>query len=131
LEIVREEGTTVFLTSHNMAEVEKVCTRVMFLNEGRIQAEGTPQELARRLSWRRLTLKTRQPVEALPTSLAVAPLEWTSKNGTLSVKIDREYAGRFVTELVRTGVEITDISVQEPTLEDFFVHSARQGQPRD
>ncbi len=45
LQAQREEGTTILWTSHNMAEVEKMCGRIIFLNHGRIVAVGTPMEI--------------------------------------------------------------------------------------
>ena len=42
---VREYGTTVLLSSHNMLEVEYLCDRVAVIHGGRILCEGTPQEL--------------------------------------------------------------------------------------
>jgi ABC-2 type transport system ATP-binding protein len=41
----RERGTTILYTSHNMAEVEKMCSRIVFLNHGRIIAIGSPIEI--------------------------------------------------------------------------------------
>ena len=38
----RERGMTILYTSHNMAEVEKMCSRLIFLHHGRVIAEGTP-----------------------------------------------------------------------------------------
>jgi ABC-2 type transport system ATP-binding protein len=45
----RERAATVVLTSHNMAEVERLADRVIMLEKGRIIADGTPQELIDRL----------------------------------------------------------------------------------
>lgn len=42
------EGTTILLTSHDMAETERLCSRVGFLAHGKLVAEGTPEELRRR-----------------------------------------------------------------------------------
>jgi ABC-2 type transport system ATP-binding protein len=44
----REEGTTILLTSHDMAETERLCSRVGFIAHGRLIAEGTADELKRR-----------------------------------------------------------------------------------
>jgi ABC-2 type transport system ATP-binding protein len=44
---VRDEGVTVLLTTHDMAEAELLCDRIAFLQGGRIVAEGTPFELRR------------------------------------------------------------------------------------
>jgi ABC-2 type transport system ATP-binding protein len=49
LEIRRERGLSLLYTSHNMAEVEELCDRVVFLHEGRVVAEGTPLEISRRV----------------------------------------------------------------------------------
>lgn len=42
---LNKEGTTIFLTTHNMEEADKLCDRVAFLNEGEIVDIGVPQEL--------------------------------------------------------------------------------------
>jgi ABC-2 type transport system ATP-binding protein len=42
------EGTTILLTTHDMAEAERLCARIGFLAHGKLVAEGTPDELKRR-----------------------------------------------------------------------------------
>lgn len=44
----QKKGTTIFLTTHNMAEAEKLCENVALLNEGRIVEYGNPEEICRR-----------------------------------------------------------------------------------
>src|SRR3954453_17323719 len=46
--IARERGATVLLSTHLLAEVEETCTRVVILNRGRLMADGTVSEVARR-----------------------------------------------------------------------------------
>ena len=46
---LNEDGMTIFLTTHYIEEAESLCTRVGFIDKGRIIAEGTPEELARRI----------------------------------------------------------------------------------
>lgn len=48
LELCREEGTALLVTSHNMVEVERLCERVVFLSAGRVVADDAPEEVARR-----------------------------------------------------------------------------------
>jgi ABC-2 type transport system ATP-binding protein len=49
LERLRErEGTTILLTTHDMAEAERLCARIGFLAHGKLVAEGTPRDLMRR-----------------------------------------------------------------------------------
>ncbi|SIS49598.1 ABC transporter ATP-binding protein [Salimicrobium flavidum] len=42
---LNEEGTTIFLTTHDMYEAERICDRVAFLNKGHIQLQGPPRDL--------------------------------------------------------------------------------------
>ena len=43
--VQRERGISMIYTSHNMRDVEEVCDRVLFMNKGRVVAEGTPQQV--------------------------------------------------------------------------------------
>jgi ABC-2 type transport system ATP-binding protein len=47
-ELCADEGAALLVTSHNMAEVERLCERVVFLSKGRVVADGPPEEIARR-----------------------------------------------------------------------------------
>jgi ABC-2 type transport system ATP-binding protein len=49
LDVRRARGLSILYTSHNMAEIEEVCDRVLFLHRGRVVAEGTPLEVSRRV----------------------------------------------------------------------------------
>jgi ABC-2 type transport system ATP-binding protein len=46
LDVHREDGTALLVTSHNMREVETLCERVVILARGRVAADGTPAEIA-------------------------------------------------------------------------------------
>jgi len=48
-DIRRARGLTILYTSHNMAEVEQMCDRVVFLHRGHVVAEGSPLEVSRRI----------------------------------------------------------------------------------
>ena len=51
IELLKEEkakGKTIFMSSHIFQEVEEVCDRVLFMNKGRLIAEGTPSEIKTR-----------------------------------------------------------------------------------
>lgn len=58
LERLREKGTTIFLTTHDMYEAEVLCDRVAFLNEGTIQLLGSPKALRQKFSQPTLTVET-------------------------------------------------------------------------
>ena len=43
-----ENGTTILYTSHNMAEIERICDRVIFINKGALRDDGTPADLIKK-----------------------------------------------------------------------------------
>ena len=56
---LKAAGTTVFLTTHDMAEADAVCDRIAILDEGRIVAEGAPESLKLRFARNRVVVTTR------------------------------------------------------------------------
>src|SRR3712207_4770851 len=74
----REEGTTILLTSHDMAETERLCARVGFLAHGRLIAEGTAPELKRRAG--------AESLDDAFIALAGESLEETEKNEERKVR---------------------------------------------
>jgi ABC-2 type transport system ATP-binding protein len=120
-----QEGRTVFLCTHNLAEAQKLCDRVAVLRHGRVVALGAPRELARRLV-HNLCLEievgseeTLAALDALKAAPGVTGV--TQNNGTITVMgADREAAPDLVTSLVHAGVRIYRVVPQEPSLEDVY-----------
>ncbi len=121
LEALRaEEGVSVLVTTHLMAEAEH-CDRLAILHEGSIVALGTPAELKREIGGEVVVLET-----ANPDALARRISERFAQPATVvegSVRLEREGAHRFVTEVVEAFPgEIDSVSISNPTLEDVFIH---------
>ncbi len=122
--LARREGVTVFLTTHNLAEAEKLCDRVAVIRSGRLVAVGRPDELrtqARRdrmevtgagLDDRSVALMTADPsVES--ASLA---------DGRLTLRIrDGASTAPLVAALVRQGVAIDEVRKGGADLEEAFL----------
>jgi len=121
----QEEHRTVFLCTHNLAEAQKLCSRVAVLEQGRLVALGSPSELAQRLG-----RSQRLEIEVAPQELAAA-LEVLKaalgredldvQNGKIAVTgAQRENIPRLVASLVGAGVRIYQVTPQEPSLEDVY-----------
>jgi ABC-2 type transport system ATP-binding protein len=67
--LARDRGATVLLSTHLLAEVEELCTRVLILNRGRVAVEGTVAEVARRAAAPR-SARVRVPAERVENALA-------------------------------------------------------------
>lgn len=97
---LRDRGTTVFLTTHDMAEAEAVCDRVAILNDGAIVACDDPEELKLRYARNRVVIRTRT-------------------RGTFEVAKDAAGAD-LIDDLMRAG-ELVSIHSDEPNLEEVFL----------
>ena len=80
--IAQERGATVLLSTHLLTEVEETCSRVLILNRGRVVADGTVSEVARRAAAPR---SGRLRVPAEETERAAAALRSASGVGQVSV----------------------------------------------
>lgn len=50
----KENGKTIFLTTHTMSEAEKLCDQIVMINEGKIAEQGAPQDICRRYDHQRM-----------------------------------------------------------------------------
>ncbi|WP_439025967.1 ABC transporter ATP-binding protein [Haloarchaeobius sp. DT45] len=121
IESLAAGGTTVFLTTHDMAEAERLADRVGLLSAGGLAAVGTPQELVRAHGGdRRLTVTVDGDVSAAATALDT----WSARtdgNRAILDGVDPQAIGEVVAALDRAGVSYTELSWAEPDLEDVYL----------
>jgi ABC-2 type transport system ATP-binding protein len=126
-EIIRglgERGTTVFLNSHLLGEVEQVCDRVAIVDRGRVVAEGTLDEL---LGGDTVRIRATELDRAALAGLAGygqldAEGEWLVIRG-----IDGERVPELIAEIVRLGGRVYAVEPRHESLEDRFLQLL--GQP--
>ncbi|MGH3469232.1 MAG: ATP-binding cassette domain-containing protein [Thermocrispum sp.] len=121
-----EHRTTVFLTTHYLDEADALCDRILVIDNGRIVAEGSPDELKARIAGDEVT------VGVAPESLVAATDIAASLQGATEVARDGSEV-RFrvprgdtaLPELLRAldsrGITMTSIQVHRPTLDDVFL----------
>ena len=119
----QDEGTTILVTTHLMEEAER-CDRLGILNQGRMIALGTPDELRSSVGGDCLTIQTPNP-EGLAELIAVRFQLRPQRIGD-SLRIEKSLGHELLRDLVAAFPgEITAISLARPTLEDVFI--ARTG----
>jgi ABC-2 type transport system ATP-binding protein len=123
---LRREQRTILLTTHYIEEAEKLCDRVAIIDEGRIAAIGTPDEIrARSAGHTRVEVRCETP---LPSG---EPPRWPDAQAA-HVSVDRRSivitttrSARTLVELIRwidhLGIELSDVHVKRPSLEDAFI----------
>ncbi|HLE97653.1 MAG TPA: ATP-binding cassette domain-containing protein [Candidatus Thermoplasmatota archaeon] len=124
----REEGTTVFLTTHYMEEAERLARRLAVVDEGRVVAEGGPADLKRGVATQVVTLTvdgTEEAVASVEKDLRALPgvRRVLRLPDALAVHVDgsevRASEARAIAE--RRGVRVSEVRLAEPTLEDVFL----------
>jgi ABC-2 type transport system ATP-binding protein len=122
LELSRQEGVTVFMASHILAEVARLAQRIGIIHEGQLLQELSVDELERNRR-RRLLLRARD-LEAAQRTLAAAgqPAE-ILQNGSIAIKnadaVERpDEINRL---LVNAGVPPTQLALEEEELEQYFL----------
>jgi ABC-2 type transport system ATP-binding protein len=125
-----EGGMTVLLTTHDLAEAERLADRVGVLARGRLVAEGTPEQLAASITGTVVTFEVPDGVEAGELARVLPPD--TAVRGR-RVEIATTQPTRLLAALtgwaVDRGVELVDLQVARPTLEDVFLRLAVEADP--
>ena len=122
--LAADEGVTVFLTTHNVAEVETLCSRVAVIRRGRLVAEGHPDDLRARSGGPQVEIVGRgfgaDALALLRARPEVAAAE--AHNGRLVVHLgpDVEVAP-LVSLLVGAGAEVEEVRRGKASLEDVFL----------
>ena len=131
------EGTTVFLNSHLLSEVEQVCSRVAILNKGELVRQGTIDELtqAEHVYDLRATPIPDAALDALGDALAPAETRangqsastapaGAASSGTKRYRVNagsRAHLNDVIDRLRSSGVELESITPKRQTLEDYFI----------
>jgi len=121
--LVAREGVTVFLTTHNLAEAERLCQRVGVIKQGRLVAVGHPDELKARGA-ARLEVTGRGFSEALVGRLALQPgvQRASLKNGRIVLDLGESAdASPLVSLIVAGGGEVEEVRRDKGSLEDVFL----------
>lgn len=114
----RERGTTIFINSHLLSEVERTCDRVAILKDGRIVREGKVEALTRPALRFRLRL-AQAPAWPLP---ALPGVDLAARNGHLeAAATDLESLNRLLDEVRRHGGLIAELAPLGSDLEEVFV----------
>jgi len=112
-------GKTVLLTTHYMDEAQELARRVAILAKGQIVAEGSPTSLGGR-DVAATRIRFRMPAAELPSSL-VPGIELRDSWAQLTTEAPTDALHRLTGWALDHGVELAELSVSRPTLEDVYL----------
>ncbi|WP_420008056.1 ABC transporter ATP-binding protein [Xanthomonas sacchari] len=126
---LREQGTTIILTTHYIEEAEDMADRVGVVNRGELVLVEEKRTLMRKLGKKQLALALQAPLTRVPAALATQPLELSADGATLTYTYDAQAEqtgiGALLRQLEAQGVEIKDLQSSESSLEEIFVNLVR------
>ncbi|MGI9006023.1 MAG: ATP-binding cassette domain-containing protein [Streptosporangiaceae bacterium] len=134
-------GVTIFLTTHRLAEAERLCDRVAILNTT-LRTIGRPDELRERLFAHTLAVRTARPVPAPERVFAGLPAvtSWRADAAsayTLAVSDPDAAAPALIRALVGAGADVLSVGESQHSLEDVYLElvgddraGAKEVQPR-
>jgi ABC-2 type transport system ATP-binding protein len=122
-------GVTIFLTTQYLEEADQLADQVAVLDRGRLVAQGTPNELKRRAPGGHVRLQFADPDElAFASQVLGVPVR---DHDALAIQVPNDGSVRslraLLDQLDHASVEVTDLSVHRPDLDDVFL--ALTGQP--
>lgn len=121
---LRKEGRTIFINSHHLDEVERLCDRIAIMNRS-VLAVGSPRELSRRYWGRTTVIELSQPVQGFLE--VVRSLPFASKvreeDGKILVDLDdpEERNPAIIEALSRAGAKIEYVTELRRSLEDVYM----------
>lgn len=117
----KTHGISILFTSHNMPEVTELCDRILVLKNGKIVADNTPEYLASTVSMTNVQLMVGDGLKRTVAYAQAAGLEYKVADRYIEIKIDEQKVSMLLSELAKQEVYYTQISIEKPTLEDYFI----------
>ena len=124
---IAARGTTVFVSSHLLAEVEQICSHVGVMSTGRLVFQGTMSELRGR-GEPRILVRTPDPAQAAKVMTGLGLAEIVSTDTQVSARLGGDHAPEVINAgLVHAGVPVAGLETVRPSLEDLFVQLTGEG----
>jgi ABC-2 type transport system ATP-binding protein len=127
IRVLRERGTTVFLTTHYLEEADALCDRLAIIDHGRIVAEGTSDQLKQKVAGDVVTIAVDGAGASVLTLVESMPFvreaSYDAESGLVRLYVDRGETA--VPHLLRgldgAGFAPTSIALNKPSLDDVFL----------
>jgi ABC-2 type transport system ATP-binding protein len=123
---LRDEGMTIFITTHYLEEADQLCDRVAIIDQGTIVAEGTPAELKREVAGDVVSLVLNGSTMKAAEVLGGQPDIWVlDGEQTDSLRLRVESGSAAIQQIMRTldtsEIELGAIELHRPSLDDVFL----------
>lgn len=123
----KQKNLAILYTSHNMQEVTRICDEVIFLSDGAIVEHDTPRNLAKKVTKAQLILTYEKDAQIAREYLQNKNIHYKQVHpNQLVIETKEEDIPRIIFDVSKTGLWMNDITINKPTLEDFFLQITRE-----
>lgn len=133
LNMAYKEEKTIFLSSHNLDEVQRICNRIALIDRGEIKLYGELEQLQREMSGNEVEIETTEaitePLFSELKSLSHLGLRERKDKTLTFVPQEGIRVPDIVSLLVRRGVEIEEVSKKEASLEEIYSAILKEVEP--
>ena len=133
LNMAYREGKTIFLSSHNLGEVQRICNRIALIDRGEIKLYGELEQLQREMSGNEVEIETTEaisePLFGELKSLSHLGLRERKDKTLTFVPQEGVRTPDIVSLLVGRGVEIEEVSKKEASLEEIYSAILKEVEP--
>lgn len=116
---LNESGTTIFLTTHYIEEVEKLCDRVCILNHGEIIEMDDKKSLIKRFSKSHIEITLKNEIKELP--LEIKNFNYNFYGNKIVFIEEKKDIKNLLHFINKTDLKIADINIRDNSLEDIFM----------
>lgn len=122
---IAKAGTTVVLTTQYLEEADRLAERIAVIDNGRVIAEGTPQELKASVGANTFTVRIRHKTkQKAARDILEARFKSEFRKGTddteLAGTADQSKVGTALNDLRKAGIEVTEFNMGSPSLDEVF-----------
>jgi len=118
---LNSRGTTILITTHYIEEAEAICDDVAIINNGKIVVNGNIKKLIQNIDKKNLKIFLENKIMVLPEKLKKSGFKLINSNVlSLDYKPSKIATGELINKVLKSNLEIKDVTVNEAKLEDLF-----------
>ncbi len=118
---LRDEGVTIILTTQYLEEADELANRISIIDEGRVVAEGTPDELKSSIGGDVITLTFRSDDDAIKAQTIIENSDIEDNQIRVTVQNGAEKIPNLLNQLVSKDINVQSVSANKPSLDDVFL----------
>ena len=127
---LRDQGSTILFSTHNMSSVEEVCQQITLLNQSRVVLTGSVDEVKQQHKKNIIAVQTPETVEPNPSMFTILPPDLVKKQGTL-IKLNPGVQVRDAIAWLNEHYRLTGFTEVLPSMHEIFVETVKSTKTAD